>query len=176
LLKEKASILLTYADGASPKNFGTLAETSDSENAMTGVRYEREMEAKGQRFVLGEHNRKKSTASQGNNPVSSKVSGTPHCLIMKFRMFLRQFHSLFVQIEILILNRSCLQALSQHALDKRNQGFMARLNSQPPPVGRRLARIPEDGQEERVKKSNVTKQKSSGNGPSKENVQPIGKG
>lgn len=89
LLKEKASILLTYADGASPKNFGTLAETSDSENAMTGVRYERDMEAKGQRFVLGEHNRKKSTASQGNNPVGSKVSGTPHCLMMKFRMFLR---------------------------------------------------------------------------------------
>ena len=73
LLLANASLLLTYADGASPKNFGILMETSDSENAMTGQRYEQEMQARAERFILGEVNTKKSTASQGNNPVASKV-------------------------------------------------------------------------------------------------------
>jgi hypothetical protein len=74
LLTSNASLLLTYTDGASPMNFGIMTETSDSENAMTVQRYEQEMEARAERCILGEKNSKKTTASQGNNPVASKVS------------------------------------------------------------------------------------------------------
>jgi hypothetical protein len=71
-LEMHADKLVQYSDGAAPKNFGVLTETSDSENPMTADQYETLMEKRSQ-STFG---RGRSSAAKGNKAVPSHVSIT----------------------------------------------------------------------------------------------------
>jgi hypothetical protein len=81
VLKEHAAELLTYAAGASPKNFGKLVETSDSENPMNELRYEGGLEARQQRALGVTLGKRPSAAVGGNKPVVTHVNKRTRALL-----------------------------------------------------------------------------------------------